>query len=219
MSMTLLQLQTLTLDILDDPLAGYFTLPVLNVRLNIALRELQKRLISANNEYYTICVYTQTVASQAVYALPLDFLQIIRLHYVTQGTGATASTQKIYNMTPNQRDLLSDTTGAPGFYYFQQNNLVLAPCPDGIYEMHLEYSYYVADMVNSGDVPDAPQQFHPYIAYLTARDCLVKDGRSIVSVETQLKDYETLLKQIAVQREADGARMVRQTNSLDSDWG
>jgi hypothetical protein len=218
MSMTLLQLQALTSDILDDTSNGYFTIPILNVRLNIALKELQKRLISANNEYYTTCVYTDTVANQAIYSLPIDFLQIIRLHYVTQGTGATAQTQKIYSMTPNQRDLLSDTTGAPGFYYFQQNNLMLAPVPDGVYEMHLEYSYYVADMVNTTDVPDAPQQFHPYIAYLTARDCLVKDNRSLVSVETQLKDYETLLKQIAVQREADGARMVVSTNSLDSNW-
>jgi hypothetical protein len=218
MSMTFQTLQQLTSDILDDTSNGYFTLPILNIRLNIALRELQKRLISANNEYYTTCVYTDTVANQALYALPIDFMQIIRLHYVTQGTGATAQTQKIYNMTPNQRDLLSDTTGAPAFYYFQQNNLVLAPCPDSIYEMHLEYSYYVADMVNPTDVPDAPQQFHPYIAYLTARDCLVKDNRSLVSIETQLKDYETLLKQIAVQREADSARMVVSTNSMDGNW-
>lgn len=218
MSMTLANLQALTLDILDDPAAGYFTQPVLNIRLNIALRELQKRLISANNEYYTTCVYTNTVANQAAYALPADFLQIIRLHYVTQGSGATAATQKIYNMTPNQRDLLSDTTGAPGFYYFQQNNLMLAPVPDGVYEMHLEYSYFVADMVNTSDIPDAPQQFHPYIAYLCARDCLVKDNRPLMSIETQLKDYETLLKQIAVQREADSAKMVVQTNSLDNSW-
>lgn len=218
MSMTLANLQSLTLDILDDPAGGYFTQPVLNIRLNIALKELQKRLISANNEYYTTCVYTNTVANQSAYALPADFLQIIRLHYVTQGTGATASTQKIYNMTPNQRDLLSDTTGAPGFYYFQANNLMLAPVPDSVYEMHLEYSYFVADMVNTSDVPDAPQQFHPYISYLAARDCLVKDNRPLVSIETQLKDYETLLKQIAVQREADSAKMVVQTNSLDNSW-
>ena len=218
MSMTFQGLQTLTSDILDDPNNGYFTIPILNVRLNIALRELQKRLISANSEYYTTCVYTKTVANQAVYSLPVDFMQIIRLHYVTQGSGASAQNQKIYSMTPNQRDLLSDPTGAPGFYYFQQNNIVINPVPDGIYEIHLEYSYFVQDMVNLNDVPDAPQQFHPYIAYLTARDCLVKDNRPLVSIETQLKDYETLFKQIAVQREADGARMVVQTNSLDGDW-
>ena len=213
--MMLSDLQTLTLDILDDPSAGYFTLPILNQRLNLNLRELQKRLISANEQYYTICVTTNTVVNQAAYALPSDFLQIIRLDYITQGTGVTAQTQKIQFITPNQIDLLSDTTGQPAFYYMQRNNLILAPVPDNIYTLHLEYSYYVADMVNSTDIPDAPQQFHPYIAYLTARDCMVKDGRPLQAIETQLSQYEMLLKQIAVQREADGARMVVSTESMD----
>ncbi len=209
--MTLLELQVLTSDILDDVSNGYFTLSVLNQRLNLNLRELQKRLISANEQYYTICVKTNTVKDQAAYALPSDFLQIIRLEYVTQGTGVSAQTQKINWITPNQVDLLSDTSGAPAYYYFQKNNLILAPIPNAIWEMHLEYSYYVADMVATSDVPDAPQQFHPYIAYLTARDCMVKDGRPLNAIESQLAQYETLLKQIAVQRENDGAKMVVMT--------
>ncbi len=70
-------------------------------------------------------------------------------------------------------------------------------------------------MVLTTDVPDAPQQFHPYIAYLTARDCMVKDGRPLAAIETQLTQYETLLKQIAVQREADGPVYVRMTNAAE----
>ncbi len=213
--MTLLDLQTLTLDILDDPSAGYFTLAILNQRLNLNLRELQKRLISANEQYYTVCSTTQTVVGQAAYALPSDFLQIIRLDYITQGSGVTAQTQKIQFITPNQVDLLAETSGTPAFYYMQKNNFILAPVPDRILTLHLEYSYYVADMVATSDIPDAPQQFHPYIAYLTARDCMVKDGRPLTAIESQLGQYEMLLKQIAVQREADGARMVVSTESMD----
>ncbi len=213
--MTLLDLQVLTSDILDDVSNGYFTLPILNQRLNLNLRELQKRLISANENYYTVCSTTPTISGQAAYALPSDHLQTIRLDYITQGSGVTAQTQKINFITPNQRDLLSDTTGAPAFYYTQKNNIILAPVPNGVWTLHLEYSYYVADMVATSDVPDAPQQFHPYIAYMTARDCMVKDGRPLQSIETQLAQYEMLLKQIAVQREADGARMVVSTESMD----
>ncbi len=213
--MTLADLQTLTSDILDDSQNGYFTLPILTQRLNLNLRELQKRLISANEQYYTICVTTPTVIGQAAYALPSDFLQIIRLDYITQGSGVTAQTQKINFITPNQIDLISETSGVPAFYYMQKNNLILTPVPNAIWTLHLEYSYYVADMVNTTDVPDAPQQFHPYIAYLTARDCMVKDGRPLGAIESQLGQYEMLLKQIAVQREADGTRMVVQTESMD----
>ncbi len=213
--MTFLDLQTLTSDILDDTSNGYFTLPILKQRLNLNLRELQKHLISANQDYYSECVTTSTVIGQQAYALPSDFLQVIRLDYITSGSGTTASTAKIESMTPNQRDLLADKSGDPGFYYIQKNNLMLNPVPNRVVTLHLEYSYFVADMVADADVPDAPQQFHPYIAYMTARDCMVKDGRPISSIEVQLTQYETLLKQIAVQRKADGPRMVTMTNSMD----
>lgn len=220
MSLAFQDLQTLVSDIVDDPQNGYFTLSILKMRLNLALRELQKRLISANHQYYTQCVFTDTVIDQAVYALPSDFLQIIRLEWVICGTGANENTQKIIEITPNQRDLVTDQVGDPGFYYFQKNNLILKPIPCRIVEMHLEYSYYVQDMVNQNDIPDCPQQFSEYIAWMTARDLMVKDNRpNLNNVEAKLKEYEELLKQVAVQRKADGARMVVTTNSLDMDIG
>lgn len=211
--MTFLQLQNLTLDTLDDPNAGYFGLTILKQRLNLALRELQKRLISANEEYYSAAVKTNLVNGQNIYSLPTDFLQVIRLEYVTQGSGNTADTQKLQYMTPNQRDLMVDRSGDPIGYWFQQNNLILCPTPTGTQELRLEYSYYVSDMVNDADVPDAPAQFHEYISILTARDCLVKDMRPLSSIETKLNDYEKLLKQIAEQRRADGTRMIVQVEA------
>jgi hypothetical protein len=213
--MTFQDLQTLASDWLDDPNNGYFTLPVLKQRLNLSARELQKRMISANQEYYTTCVKTNTVANQNVYSLPTDFFQVLRLSYITQGSGALAQEQKIYQMTPNQRDQLSEVSGQPQFYYFQGNNIILAPTPDAIYEVHLEYAQNLQDMVNQTDVPNAPQQYHEYIAVLTTRDCLIKDGRPLGSIEQKLTDYETLLKQTSVQRSADGPRMVTSTNGFD----
>ncbi len=214
--MTLGQLQTLTSEYLDDVNNSYFTLPNMTVRLNLALRELQKKLISANYAYYSTCSTTNTVAGQAAYALPSDFIQILRLDYITQGTGATAQTQKIFYITPNQIDLLPDTSGQPGYYYFQKNNLILAPVPDAVYTLDLEYSYYVSDMVATSDVPDAPQQFHEYIALQVVRDYFVRDGRPVETIQLKLNEYDLLMKQIATQREADGARMVVQTSSLDT---
>lgn len=213
--MTFSDLQVLTLDWVDDANASYFTLPILKQRLNLSYRELQKRLISANEEYYSTCVKTNLAINQNTYSLPTDFLQIIRVEYVTQGSGTTANTQKVQYMTPNQRDMMVDVSGDPIGYYFQHNSLVLCPTPDQIRELHLEYSYYVPDMVNSSDVPDAPAQFHEYIAVLCVRDLLVKDFRSLSSIEVKLKDYEMLLKQIADQRRADGARMIVQTQDMN----
>lgn len=215
--MNLGQLQALTSEYLDDINNTYFTLPNITIRLNLALRELQKKLNSANYAYYVKSVYTNTVLNQAVYAFPSDFLQIIRLDYVTQGTGSTADTQKVYYITPNQVDLLPDTSGPPAYYYFQYTNLILAPVPDGIYQIDLQYSYYVADMVLTTDVPDAPQQFHEYIALQVVRDYMVRDGRPLTNIQTKLGEYDLLLKQTATQREADGAHMVVNTQSLGND--
>ncbi len=213
--MTLTTMQTLASDYLDDVNNSYFTITQLNLRLNLALRELQKRLILAGEQYYVVCSYTNTVNGQAAYALPSNFLNIVRLDYITSGSGPTASEQKIYAMTPNQRDLIVSTNGAPRYYYFQNNNLMLAPVPDAIYELHLEYAYYVSDMVAGVDIPDAPQQFHEYIVLMAVRDFMVKDNRPLGNIEAKLKEYEELLKQMASQRRDDGARMIVSTDTME----
>lgn len=216
--MTFAQLQTLTGDWLDDPNFTYFTLSTVKLRLNLALKELQKRLISANKEYYAQCVYTNTVADQRPYALPSDFYQVLRLERKAQGVSTDYPNYKINPITPNERDNFIDTTGTPVAYYLQKNNLMLVPTPDQVYEIHLEYSYLVADMVNDSDEPDAPDQFHEYIPILATRDCLIKDGRPLDSLQVKLKEFETLLKQIADQRQADNPRMVVQASTALG-WG
>jgi hypothetical protein len=138
--MTRSELRTLVLDWVDDPSAGYFTTSILNMRLNLAMRELQKNLISANKEYYTQCVKTTTVVNQAAYALPSDFMQVIRLEIVLSGTGDNADTQTIDFMTPNQVDLFDSTTGNPMFYYFNKNDILLKPVPSSALELRLTYS-------------------------------------------------------------------------------
>lgn len=215
--MTFKQMQTLASDYLDDVNNGYFDLTNLKIRINLAAKETQKRLLMAAQQYYVECVKTNTVAAQAAYALPSDFMQEVRLYYITSGSGTTAVEQKITSVTPNQRDLIVDVSGAPSFYYLQNNNLMLKPTPDKIYEMHLEYTYQIADMVNDADIMDAPSQFHEYPVLLTVRDCMVKDARPLGNIETKLKDYEELFKQLAQERQIDGPRMVVSTEDLG--WG
>lgn len=213
--MTLTQMITYLRDLLDDPAGTYFTDTNLTLRLNLALKELQKRLISANQQWYMTCATAPMVISQNVYALPSDFLQIIRFDYITQGSGSTASTQKLQEITPNQTDLINSVQGQPYFYILQKDSVQLVPTPQSVMTMHLYYSYLVADMVNGSDVPDAPSQFHEYLPILTARDCYIKDGRSIQPIEQKLIEYEKLLKESAVQRLADGPRMIVKTDVWD----
>lgn len=213
--MTFLELQQYTSDLLDDASNGYFTLPILKMRLNLAQRELQKRLISANQQFYMNCVKANTVALQDTYTLPTDFMELIWFGYVLSGSGQTADYQQIMNITPSQRALVDGLVGDPQFYFFMGNSLVIKPTPQRAVEIHLEYAYQIVDMVNDSDVPDAPKQFHEYIAILATRDCLIKDGRDLAPIGSKMAQYEQLLKEIAVQRRADSPRMVTSTDSAD----
>lgn len=221
--MTLGDLKTLVYDYVDDPARGYFTESVVTLRLNLALWELQKRMISANKEYYTVCRKTDTVAGQQEYVLPTDFYQLVRLEWYNTGTSATALSNPILPMTPNQRDLLVSKNGDPQYYTLSKyptNKTYLLniwPIPDRIVEMHLEFNYLAAFMSGDADEPDVPDQFAEYIAVLATRDCLIKDGRPLAPIESKLAHYEELLKQIAVQRQADAPRMVVESG-MDRSW-
>lgn len=211
--MTFLELQNYVGRAVDDKSFSYFTATDVKARLNSAQKEAQKRLISANDQYYTECVKTNTVANQKHYALPSDFIQIISLERVVQGSGDLIQTEKILPITPNQRFGSVTVSGTPECYYFEKNLLALVPVPSAIVEMHLNYSYLVVDMVNDSDVPDVPEQFHEYIGILAVRDCLFQDERSIAPIQYKLDHYEVLFKQIADQRHADGGRMIVMTDS------
>ncbi len=211
--MTRIEIRNLALDWLDDPSGGYFGATIMNQRIDLATKELQKALISANKQYYTKCVKTNLVYGQAAYALPSDFMQVVRLEFVTSGSGDTASTCAILPATPNQKDNSSTQLGNPQFYTFDKNNIVLRPVPSGTQELRLVYSYLVANMTSDSDTPDAPVQFHEYIAVLAARDGFLKDGRPLAPIESKMGEYKTTLKQIADQRNVDKPRMVVATDS------
>lgn len=213
--MTLSQMKSLVYDWTDDPNGSYFSSSVVTLRLNLAMWELEKRLISANKEYFLKCVKTSTVSGQQYYSLPSDCLQIVRLEWYESGQSATQLSTKIEPMTPNQRDLLVNVEGNPQYYSLSKQNICIWPIPNRVVEVHLEYNYQVSFMVNDSDIPDIPLMFHEYIPILATRDCLIKDGRPIQPIEAKLQEYELLLKQFAVQRQADDPRYVVQT---DKNW-
>lgn len=205
----------------DDKSFGYFTEADVGARVNLAQKELQKRLISANSQYFSICVKTNTVVNQKTYSLPSDFLQIIRLEKVLSGTADLQNTSQILPITPNQVNMnpYGNVSGSPSAYYFQNRTVILVPTPNTVQEIHLHYSYIVTDMSLDADEPDAniPDDMHEYIGILATRDCLFQDNREITPIQLKLEHYERLLKEIAVQRNADETRYVVATSN-GGDW-
>lgn len=204
---------------LDDINNGYFLVSQLNVSINNAQREVQKLLLNAGQDYYTVCSTTSTVVDQARYAFPSDFLKVLRLSYITQGSGDTASYQRIYPITRNEMDVVNFAiSGDPTHYWINKDTFTLFPTPNRVITLHLEYAYRVSDMTSDGDTPDVPQDYHEYISILTARDGFLRDGRPMSPIEAKLGYFERMLKQNADQRNQDSSRGIVATVQGVGTW-
>lgn len=207
--MTFIELVQLTSLWLDDIYNGYFTVPQVKGWVNNAQREVQKLMLNAGEGYYTVCSTASTVINQRDYAFPSDFLKVMRLERILQGSGDTAVVEMMRPITRNEQDLVNYAiSGLPYNYVINQDSFSLYPVPNTVVEMRLWYAYRVEDMVNDADVPDCPRDYQEYIAILAARDGFLRDGRPLAPIESKLGYFEKMLKENAQQRNQDVPRQV-----------
>lgn len=210
--MTRGQIRALASVWLDDVNNGYFKVDQLNVWINNAQREVQKMLLDAAADYYTVCATTSTVINQAQYALPPDFFKLMRLSFILSGTGVNANYQRLYPMTRNEVDLFTTWQPAmPTNFWFNKDTLTLAPTPNQAWVLHLDYAYQVQDMTDDAQEPDCPEQYHEYLAILTARDGFLRDGRSMDPINDKLKYFQNMMEQVSQDRHQDSPRKVVRT--------
>ncbi len=210
--MTRLDMQNLVLQWVDDPNGGYFD-PVNFVQpaLNRALLEVQKQLLQAGENYYIKVPppVTTTVANQADYILPDDFVKLHRLEYVISGQGVNEEISSLQFITLNQQDLIGrSVVGTPVAYNIQKNRLQLFPTPDKATTLRLFYSPRVVGMSSDSDSPDCPEDYQEYCCVLAAYDCFIKDDRPPTNILTKKAYYENLMKEEMQQRSQQGPRMV-----------
>lgn len=209
--MNFLQLQNLVAYWLDDLQFGYFTQTQVQVWLNNAQREVQKRLIKAGQNYYLKCVQTTMNVNQSDYVLPIDFLKIQRLEVVVSGVIPNESVYPLSPITTMQRDLIQTGSGQPVGYSFTRNRIILQPAPQISQVLRLFYSYLVADMTLSTDLPDVPAQYVELIALLAAQDGFLKDGRGSELLVKKIGEYEKDMDSNATERNQDFPRGIVET--------
>lgn len=220
--MTLSELRSLVSFYVDDLQQTYFTPTQLDLFLNKALREVQKYIIGAGQDYFQKCVYTTLVSyptPQTNYVLPEDFLKLNRLEVVVSGTAPNENVVPVSPITLNQKDLIYSSTGTPSCYYFKNNRLVLLPAPNLPQTLRLWYVYLVPEMQNDFDVPDCPETYQEMIAILAAVDCFIKDDRDPSNLLAKKDEYIQRMKQDVDERNVDQSRFVKESGVYaDMDW-
>lgn len=215
--MNLLELKTLTAEWLDDPNFGYFSETLVTTWLNNGLKTLHKRLINAGENWYSKCATVPTVVGQDCYALPSDFYKLEQLRLYT-GTSPNIEEEFLTHMTPQMASFYSPNPDAPQTFYLKKNCLILRPPPDEVRNLEITYSYAVAPMVLNTDIPDAPEQYHEYIAILATLDGFLKDQRDPGPFIEKRNFYDQLIARDAEDRLQDTPRMVVETMGDTSGW-
>lgn len=214
--MTFLELKNLFAYYVDDLQFGYFTIPQVNIWLNNAQKEVQKRLLQRGQNYYLKCAQTTLVIYQRAYALPEDFKDLNRLEIIMSGVVPNETTFPVSPITLNQQDLITTGTGTPTFYYLKKNQIIVTPAPDTALPLNLYYSYRIADMVNDSDVPDIPEDYHELIALIAAEDAFIKDGRASELLVKKMSQFETMMDQDSQERTIDMPRMIVETGNVEN---
>jgi hypothetical protein len=216
--MTRAEMKTLIWGWLDDPNGTYFTSTLLNTWINLAQREVQKKLLNAGQNFYMKPVTTLTVANQADYVLPTDFFVENRLELVLSGTGVNENIQPIKPITTNQKDLYPTGIGTPSVYSIKKDRVTLFPIPSQQWTLRLFYSPSVTDMASDADTPDIPAQFQEMVPIVAAFNGFIKDDRAPSNLLVKAKEYDTLLKTMAQERTQDQSRQVVD-QGLYGNWG
>lgn len=215
--MTRGQLRNLVLSWLNDPDAGYFTIPEVNLWLNNAQKEVQKKLLQAGQNWYLTCAQTQTAINQDCYALPVDFLKVQKFEIVLSGTSPNENTAILLPGTPMEVSGIQGP-GTPQRYFFKKDCAVLKPIPTQVWTIRMLYSYLVQDMTNDNEEPDAPTQYHELLACYATKDGFLKDGSDPSQIEKKIAAYLELMAQDAQDRTEDVPRMVRSTEDWNLDY-
>lgn len=188
--MNFLEIRTLVGVMIDDVNFGYQTVPNVNVNINNALYEVQRRILKTRQAYYHKCIFTTLVIGQREYVLPDDFLCMYDLWVILDGTAPNEQTLPLDYIAPSRRHDFLPQNGTPTNFWLKKNNIVLATPPDQTLTLEMIYAPLVDQLVLDADIPDVPVQFHELIALYAIRSCYMRDDKVNTLVTEKIKEFE-----------------------------
>lgn len=119
----------------------------------------------------------------------------------------------------DQQDTTAVNKGRPEYFIPWNTKIYLWPTPNAVYTTQITYLDLPADMVNNGDVPELPVEWHEFVVLLAAsRACFLNSmdlrGMNLKSealgllttlTEDNTRDQRGVVGQISVQRTRSGS--------------
>lgn len=205
--MTTGEIKAYVASLVDDLSFGYFTQAELLRYINQEIRETQKKLIAAGNNWYVKIDQSQsTVVNQIAYSVPTDFLKFNRIELV-DNPGVNETRYPLCSIVLSQKDNVYTDFQPIGFYLLK-STLYLTPVPTIVKTIRMYYTYLIPEVVLDADIPDVPVEYHEYVANLVAAKCFLKDGRDPGFIMASVKMVEDALKADAIERNQDHASVV-----------
>lgn len=212
---TVAGLTSLMISWLDDDQQTYFTPANTLMWINYAIREVQKQLVMAGQNYYVKPVESILVVGQQDYILPSDFLKENRIEIVLSGTGYNEVRQPLNCITLNEQDWSSNNLGTPCQYYIKKDRFTVMPTPDTALVIRMYYSPKIADVTLTTDIPDIPEEYMEYVALLAAFNGFIKDDRVPDNLSMKIKEYQEGFKSMKNERTQDGSRHIVMSQDYD----
>lgn len=168
------QLRTDLRDLLNEPVAGFWSDAQLNRYLSKGATRVYSIIVAMRQEWFTIPMtfLTQTYVPNVVsnsYVVPNDLMEIRRVELIQDTSAPETTIVKLDEMkfprTEAGGDWLFTAPGQPVRYIFKNQNITLLPPPDGVYTIRLWYTQRPLDITVDSAVPTTPIDFHDMLVY------------------------------------------------------
>lgn len=183
--MQLSEIKTLARAKADEPdTTGFVPESELESFVNQGYRHVYLKIVQRFEDYFITNSTISTVSGTASYALPTDFLKIIKV----EARSASSTSDNDYirvdrlnigNDYADVRAPLRNYLGPVFGYYLAGNNMVVRPVPDSSLTIRVWYVPSPTALSAATDVPVIPVVYHELIADYAALEIIRKSGEPI----------------------------------------
>ena len=130
-----------------------------------------------------------TITGVALYPQPSDIVRARTLRRTDLG-------RELPLVDLRTIDLGAPQSGTPSVFAVDGTNLHLSPTPDGVYPLELRYWRSPPAMVNDGDLPVVPSDYHRVLWYWAVKECYVAED-DMPAAQYWETQFNTALSQLS----------------------